>query len=174
MLVVLVKIYMLRLRKILLSDILYLVLLFITIIYMIIYLYNYDVKSIYNLSDNEFYLTIKSINIDGDKLSLELSNKLIGIYYFDTYEEKQLFNYKIGDKVKIIGELKEANNNTIPNTFNYKKYLYHNGIKYILYIDNISLISKNNNIFYKIKNYIIDRISKINNNEYLYAFILGK
>ena len=39
--------------------------------------------------------------------------------------------------------------------------------------DNITLIKKNKNIFYKIKNYLINRISKIKSSEYLNTFILG-
>ena len=40
-------------------------------------------------------------------------------------------------------------------------------------IDNISLIEKNNNIFYKIKTYLVERISNIKCSEYLNTFILG-
>ena len=39
--------------------------------------------------------------------------------------------------------------------------------------NNITLIEKNKNIFYKIKNYLIERISKIKSYEYLNTFILG-
>ena len=38
---------------------------------------------------------------------------------------------------------------------------------------NIKLISKNNNIFYSIKNYLINRINKIKRSDYLKLFILG-
>ncbi len=165
---------MLRLRKILLSDILYIVLLILSSIYVFIYLFNYEVKSIYKDSDSVFYLIIKEIKIDGDKLSISFSNNMFGNMYFKTINEKESFNYKIGDKVKVQGILKEPSNNSVPNTFNYKKYLNHKGIKYIINIENISLIKSNKNIFYKIKNSIITRISNIKNNEYLYAFILGK
>ena len=40
-------------------------------------------------------------------------------------------------------------------------------------VDNIKLIEKNKNIFYKIKNNLIKRISKIKRNDYLNTFILG-
>ena len=165
---------MLKLRKILLYDILYLSLFILSLIYAFIFIKNYSVKSIYSLDDKVFYLIIKTIKIDGDKLYLEFNNNLIGNYYFNSELERNSFHYKIGDKVKIIGKLYEPSNNTIPNTFNYKKYLYHKGIKYIINIENIELIKRNKNIFNIIKNNIIERISNINNNEYLYAFILGK
>ena len=165
---------MLKLRKILLYDILYLSLFILSLIYAFIFIKNYSVKSIYSLDDKVFYLIIKTTKIDGDKLYLEFNNNLIGNYYFNSELERNSFHYKIGDKVKIIGKLYEPSNNTIPNTFNYKKYLYHKGIKYIINIENIELIKRNKNIFNIIKNNIIERISNINNNEYLYAFILGK
>ena len=44
---------------------------------------------------------------------------------------------------------------------------------YSMNIDNIFLIEKNKNIFYKIKNYIIKRITSIKGSEYLNTFILG-
>ena len=44
---------------------------------------------------------------------------------------------------------------------------------YSMNIDNISLIEKNNNIFYKIKTYLVERISNIKCSEYLNTFILG-
>ncbi len=165
------NLYMLRLRKILLSDITYYILLFITIIYILLFFKNYRITSIYKETDTIFYLIIKDIKIDGDKFNLSFSNNIIGNMYFKTIEEKNNFNYKIGDKVKIQGILTKPSNNTIHNTFNYKKYLYHKGIKYIINIENITLIEHNKNVFNNIKNIIIDRV---NNNEYLYAFILGK
>ncbi len=166
--------FILKLRIILLSDVLYLILFLASLIYVFIFLNNYEVKSIYNENDYIFYLKINEIKIDGDKVNISFSNNIIGNMYFKTKEDKESFNFQIGDKVKVQGILKEPNNNTIPNTFNYKEYLNHKGIKYIINIESIALIEKNKNIFYKIKNSIISRISSINNNEYLYAFILGK
>ena len=40
-------------------------------------------------------------------------------------------------------------------------------------VDSITLIKKNNNILYKLKNYLINRMSKIKKYEYLNTFILG-
>ena len=72
------------------------------------------------------------------------------------------------------GTLEKPNNNTIPNTFNYKKYLYHKRIEYILKINNLKKVKNNKSIPIKIKNYILKRIENIKNNKYLYALILGK
>ena len=52
--------------------------------------------------------------------------------------------------------------------------MYHKYIYYIVKIDKIKMISKNDNIFLNIKNSIYKRIDAIKYNDYLYAFILGK
>ena len=166
---------MLRLRKILLCDFLYYFLLLLVGIYLIIFFSNYKLDHIYNENDNYFELKIKKYKIDGDKLTIEFNN-LIGSYYFKTSEEKQIFinNYSINDLLSVKGTLIKPNNNTIPNTFNYKKYLSHKNIEYILQIKEYTLKKKNRNLFYKIKNYLYKRINNISNKEYLYAFILGE
>ncbi|MGM9877568.1 MAG: DNA internalization-related competence protein ComEC/Rec2 [Bacilli bacterium] len=163
-----------RLRTILQYDCLYYFLLIINIIYIIIYVYNYELKSKYNINENKFILTISDIKIDGDKLALNFYEDLVGTYYFNNKKEKEEFNYEIGDKLEIEGSLKIPSNNTIFNTFNYKKYLERKEIKYILNINTILLKSKNRNIFIKLKNLIYKRISNIKNNDYLYALILGR
>jgi len=103
-------------------------------------------------------------------------DNIIGKYYVDNDEKVKEFkdNYSFGDKIYIEGEISVPNNNTIPNNFNYKDYLYHKYIYYIIKIDKIKMISKNDNIFLNIKNSIYKRIETIKYNDYLYAFILGK
>lgn len=168
------KQFSLKLRKILLCDIFYIILLVVTIIYVVIYVKKYIPPTNYDINSNIFILTIDEIKKDGNKLSLSFKENLIGKYKFDTKKEKDNFNYQIGDKLKIMGTLEVPKNNTIPNTFNYKKYLYHSGIEYILNIEKYELYSENKNILNSIKNFFINRISNIKNNDYLYAFILGK
>ena len=165
------KQFSLKLRIILLSNYLYYILLFISILYVILYCFFYKEEQ---TVDNYSILTISDYEIDGSKLSITFKEHLVGTYYFQDKLEKEKFNLKINDKVKIYGTVKEPSNNTIPNMFNYKKYLYHKKIKYILSIEKIFLFKQNKNIFFKIKNIVIDRIKSINHNEYLYAFILGK
>ena len=117
------KVFSLKLRKILLSDLFFILLLSLTIIYLIIYQLLFDVSHIYNYNSKEFNLIIKNYYIDGDKLTLELDN-LIGTYYFKSKNELNTFNknYSLGDTISITGTLTIPNNNTIPNTYNYKKY----------------------------------------------------
>ena len=169
------KHYSLKLRKILLYDSLYYILIILSLIYIFIYSKTFILNTNYNKNNNKFYLKINNYIIDGNKLSIDFDN-LKGIYYFETKDEINLFkkNYNLGDTIEVNGTLEKPNNNTIPNTFNYKKYLYHKRIEYILKINNLKKVKNNKSIPIKIKNYILKRIENIKNNKYLYAFILGK
>lgn len=168
--------FSLKLRKILLYDKLYYLLLIISLIYIFIYYKNYIPHHNYDINETKFILTINDIKIDGNKLNLSFKENLVSTYYFKTKEEKEYFinNYSLADKLNIEGSLSIPTENTIKNTFNYKNYLYYKKVNYILKIENYSLNNKNKNIFLKIKNFIIKRVETIENNEYLYAFILGK
>ena len=120
---------------------------------------------------------IKQINIDGNKLTMLIKDKedIIVNYYFDNEKEKIKFvsELELGDTIKIYGELKNPSTNTIFNGFDYQKYLKYKGIYYILNAMSIEIVSKNNNVFYLIKNKIIKRIDNIDSSGYLRLFLLG-
>ena len=167
-----------KLKSLLQYNIFIYVCFIITLIYVLICTLFIKYESNYNIKETKFYAYIIDYKIDGDKLNLNLSakEKLIANYYFKNKNEKSEFlkTYSIGDKIYLNGTLKRPVNNTIPNTFNYKKHLYGKKIFYILNIEKFSLIEKNKNILYSIKNYFFKRIESIDNNEYIYAFILGE
>lgn len=167
------KHFSLKLRIILLCDYLYYILLFITCIFLLI---NINKKiDVPILTNNSYELIIDDYKINDKTITIYFDN-IIGKYYVDNDEKVKEFkdNYSFGDKIYIEGEISVPNNNTIPNNFNYKDYLYHKYIYYIIKIDKIKMISKNDNIFLNIKNSIYKRIETIKYNDYLYAFILGK
>ena len=166
--------YLKRLKIILQYNNIDYLLLFLCLIYLIIYFSLYKCNHKYNKNEVSFSIIINSYNIDGNKLKIN-TNNLVCFYYFNTLDEKENFinNYSLGDTLKTFGSLSIPDSNTIPNTFNYKKYLYYKNIEYILNINSFYKEKENNNIFYKIKNSIYKRINTIDNNEYLYAFILG-
>lgn len=170
------RVYLLRLRKILLCNYIYLILLFLVVIYLIIYVSMYKVNYIHLRDDTTFKLKIIDYKIDGNQLSLDFDSDVIGKYYFESLKEKESFNktFSLGDTLSLKGTLEIPKNNTIPNTFNYKEYLKYKKINYILKIDSFKVYSSNKNIFLKIKNYLYKRIYNIKYNDYLYAFILGK
>ena len=167
------KHFSLKLRIILLCDYLYYILLFITCIFLLI---NINKKiDVPVFTDNSYELIINDYKINDKTITIYFDD-IIGKYYIDNDDEIKNFksNYSFGDKVYIEGEISVPNNNTIPNNFNYKDYLYHKYIYYIVKIDKIKMISKNDNIFLNIKNSIYKRIDSIKYNDYLYAFVLGK
>ena len=133
---------------------------------------NKKINSKFNLNDNEFYMKITNIKIDDNKITLSLSGKedLIGNYYYKTDDDIKDLEY--GSMVYIKGTLKVPSNNTIPHTFNYKKYLEKKHINYVLTIKNIKVIDEPHGL-YKIKNWINNRIDSIDNTGYMKAFILG-
>ena len=118
-----------RLKTILDSNHLYIYLLIVLSLFLFIKLLIREDKSIYNSNDSSFTLVVKEYKFSEDKLSLELTGKenLIGTYYVRNNKELNYLkdNIKYGVTLKVLGSLKNINNNTIPNTFNYKKYPYY-------------------------------------------------
>ena len=165
-----------KLRKILLFNKLYYLLLLMALLYA--FINNILIKH-YSVYDNatNFTGTIKNFEIDGDKVTVQIKAREViqGTYYLKTIEEKDYFlnNLKYGSKVELSGELNNPINNTIPNTFNYKKYLYNKGIYKILNITTFTIISNKMNVFYAFKNNINERIKNIDNDDYVKTFILG-
>lgn len=129
-------------------------------------------NSVYKINDTNFYGVVIDYQYKDNYISLVLNGKekLKCNYYLDNNEK---FDIKYGDILYLSGKLKKPNNNTIPNTFNYKKYLEHNDMYYILEIEKINKQVRTNNIIYKIKNIIKSRIDMYDKTGYLNAFILG-
>ena len=86
-----------------------------TVIYCTIFL-NINHSSKYDISDTEFIGIVDKINISEEKTTIALKAKeklLVNCY--------DVLNIKIGDKIKVIGNLEEPNSNSNFNLFNYKK-----------------------------------------------------
>lgn len=143
----------------------------------LIYILTAKSKSIYNENNNIFKGTISSYTLTEDKLTINLNSKedLIATYYIKDNQTYLKYKNIIKDglKVELKGTLREPSNNTIPHTFNYKKYLNNKNIYYILNIESISINNDNLNIIYKIRNILKNHIAKIDTKGYLNAFILG-
>ena len=150
-----------------------------TVLILIPYNFNTNYKkSKYNLNDNIFKLQTTSYNVDGAKLTIEAKGreKILANYYFKNKQEKEKIekNLELGDILNITGEIKIPNDNDNFNSFNYRKYLLSKKIKRIISVNSIEIAKKNTNLFYNIKNITIKKINKIENNEYIYLFIMGK
>lgn len=133
-----------------------------------------------NIDINSIFLEGEILNysIDGDKLSLTIKSieKVVATYYFTSLEEKNRVSLQIaiGAKIKLEGKYSIPYNNTIPNTFNYKKYLYNNKIYVTFQANDLSIINEVS-LMNKIKNKFINKIEEIEGaNSYLYAFVLGE
>ncbi len=159
--------YMTKLKPILQSKTFYIISFLIIGIYILIstVLIKYDTK--YNDTSN-IIGTIVKVTEKENKVSYIIKNDekiLVEFYYLNNKP-----NYVVGDQIKVSGERKIINNPTIPNTFNYKDYLYNQKIYLVIKANDISLIKRNTNILNNIRNIFIKRI---NNNSYLQLFIMG-
>ncbi|MEE3342872.1 MAG: DNA internalization-related competence protein ComEC/Rec2 [Bacilli bacterium] len=134
--------------------------------------------SCYNDNTKEVTSIISKYNIDGNKLTIYLKAKevLIINYYIKTKKDLNYYknNIELGDKIEVKGTFNKPSKNTVPNTFNYHKYLYNNNIHYIIKANKIKKVSNNTSIFYYIKTKITKRINKIDKTGYLKIFIIGE
>lgn len=122
-----------------------------------------------NLFEDEFVINKIVLKDRGVRLYLNGDEKIIASYYLeDDAARKFLNDYKLGDKVVIKGEEVKLKNNTVRNTFNYKKYLNYQRIYHSVVINDIKLVKRNKNLFYKLKNYLIDRQNAIDKS-YMYT-----
>ncbi|MFI3307200.1 MAG: DNA internalization-related competence protein ComEC/Rec2 [Mycoplasmatota bacterium] len=121
----------------------------------------------YDLEDYVFEAKVIDISITDSKTTLVANGKekLIIIDYYNN-------DYQIGNTYKFTGVLSIPSTNTNFNAFNYKNYLLSQKINYILTVESSELI-KDKNIFYQIKQNIINRINSYESYQYLHTFILG-
>ena len=143
------------------------ILLCIAFVYFILYSNN-SIESIYsNFNLEEFVIVNIKSGSKKQVLTLKGKERVIGNYYGED-------NFSIGDIVRVSGDKYELINNTVPNTFNYKKYLYNQGIYNFINIKEIELVSRGKNIFYKIKNFAFTRSTKIKKSySYINGLLLG-
>lgn len=166
---------MLRLKTILQYNYIYIILLIVVLVISTIRL-NLPVSSKYSLEDNEFKGTLLEYKIDGDKFSFIIKGKekLKGTYYISSEEEKDnLSKLSLGITLSLSGSLSVPSNNTIPNTFNYKKYLKNNKINYTLSVEKLEVINNKTSFIYTIKNKLISYINTFKSKSYLSTFIIG-
>lgn len=165
------------LKTILQYNKLFIVFFILLCIYILLFTKIIKYKSMLDIRKNVFEGVITSIKFDGNRLVLDVKGeeRLIANYYVKSKEEKNTILDVIhhGDKIMLKGTLKVPFNNTIPNNFNYKKYLYNKKIYYTLSVDSYEIINNNKNILYKIKDKLYKKIINLNNSDYYLAFILG-
>ena len=160
------------LKIILQSNISYYLLIIFIIFYIIFFTKYKKYNSIYE-DDTNIIGIISNIKINEEniKITLKAKEDIIVTYYYESIEE--IRNLKLGLKIEVIGTLKEAYSNTIPNTFNYKNYLENKKIYYLFTAKEINIVESNISILYKVKNYLINRCNKIDKLGYIKSLVLG-
>ena len=161
-----------RLRIILQYKYLFLILALIVLVGDMLFTNIYKFESKYTLNDKEFIGAVTKYELKENKIIIEIKakEKLIVEY---KYGDKIFSSLSYGDKILVKGILKEPSTMNIPNTFNYKKYLYNKKIYYIVEATSIDKISNNNNYIYTIKNILYKRINNLKSSNYIKTFLLG-
>ena len=152
-------------KKVLNSFLFYLIIGIILSIFVILKVYIIKYKSVYQ--DKLYTLTgkVSKVILSEKKVSFVLKDKEnIQMFYYDDFDLNE------GDNVTVNVLLSTPSNNTIPNTFNYQRYLYNNGIYKVGTVNKIEVIKKNNNILNNLKSSLSKKVSF---NPYLKLFILG-
>jgi hypothetical protein len=154
---------LLKLRTILLYDYLYIGLALLGIAFSLITTNYLHHQSCYDKFDSKVEGYIHNQLIDGNKLTIELigKEKIVINYYFNSLEEKESYNNSLGDCIRVKGVLNEPKPNTVFNLFNYKIYLHHKGIYYVVKAESIKKVKENTRLRYKIKQIISSRINSI-------------
>lgn len=158
---------MLKLRKILLSDILYYVIL-ILVLAISIYRLTIPKTSAYNNNSTHFQGKVTDIFYKDEKLTLKLKNEETIIA--STYLKNKKLNLNLGDELLVTGNFKTPSSNTTDYLFNYQDYLSRDNTFYLVEITSLKRLSKNKNIYYYLKQKLINHLQE---NPYLHTFILG-
>ncbi len=156
---------MLRLKTILQSSNILLLMCILSIIISFI-ICNIKIESKYNINESYIEGVLIDSSIDGNKYSFIIKGKekIKCTYYIKNgYDLDKYKSIKLGTKLKLKGTINVPSNNTVPNTFNYKKYLYYKHINYTFSVESIIIESENKNaVEYAknngIKNYIIIKL----------------
>ncbi len=166
-----------KLKIILHSNSLYIFLLLFICIYLFLFtkVIQYDTK----IPEDCKEITAKlwSFSIDGDKLSmiLKAEEKIKATYYIQNETEKTELEtqLQIGQTLKLEGNKRKNIGLTIPNTFDYKKYLTYEKIYFSFEVSKIEILDKKILWFDRIKNIINTRLKNLGNHPYLRAFVIG-
>ena len=167
--------YLKRLKISLRHNIIYYVFLFLCLaVYFVCD--NLDYVSVYDCFQKEEFIISNIMRKDyGVKLELKGDEKVLGNMYLEEDEINSFLDkYSLGDKVLVSGDISDVNNNTVPNAFNYKKYLNSNKIYNVIEVTYIEKIKDNENIFYSLKNFLLKRSENLEKSyPYINSLIFG-
>ena len=156
-----------KLKNILQCNYIFYILLVLSLIYSFIFINFIILKSEYKDSDKNLYGTVIDYKKSKDKTTIWVKGKekVLVNYYSD-------INVSYGDYIYVYGVFKKPKENGNFNLFNYKRYLLSNKINYVVTASKITIIKKNDNIFYTLKNNLLKRIESANKSKgYILAFL---
>ena len=156
-----------KLKNILQCNYIFHILLVLSLIYSFIFINFIIVKSEYKDGDKNLYGTVIDYKKSKDKTTIWLKGKekVLVNYYSD-------INVSYGDYIYVYGVFKKPKENGNFNLFNYKRYLLSNKINYVVTASKITIIKKNDNIFYTLKNNLLKRVESANKSKgYILAFL---
>lgn len=156
-----------KLKNILQCNYIFYILLVLSLIYSFIFINFIIVKSEYKDSDKNLYGIVIDYKKSKDKTTIWVKGKekVLVNYYSD-------INVSYGDYIYVYGVFKKPKENGNFNLFNYKRYLLSNKINYVVTASKITIIKKNDNVFYTLKNNLLKRIESANKSKgYILAFL---
>lgn len=156
-----------KLKNILQCNYIFYILLVLSLIYSFIFINFIILKSEYKDSDKNLYGTVIDYKKSKDKTTIWVKGKekVLVNYYSD-------INVSYGDYIYVYGVFKKPKENGNFNLFNYKRYLLSNKINYVVTASKITIIKKNDNVFYTLKNNLLKRIESANRSKgYILAFL---
>lgn len=156
-----------KLKNILQCNYIFYVLLVLSLIYSFIFINFIIIKSEYKDSDKNLYGTVMDYKKSKDKTTIWVKGKekVLVNYYSD-------INVSYGDYIYVYGVFKKPKENVNFNLFNYKRYLLSNKINYVVTASKITVIKKNDNVFYTLKNNLLRKIENTNKSKgYILAFL---
>ena len=156
-----------KLKNILQCNYIFYILLVLSLIYSFIFINFIIVKSEYKDSDKNLYGTVIDYKKSKDKTTIWVKGKekVLVNYYSD-------INVSYGNYIYVYGVFKKPKEHGNFNLFNYKRYLLSNKINYVVTASKITIIKKNDNVFYTLKNNLLKRIESANRSKgYILAFL---
>ena len=156
-----------KLKSILQCNYIFYILLVLSLIYSFVFINFVILKSEYKDSDKNLSGTVIDYKKSKDKTTIWVKEKekVLVNYYSD-------INISYGDYIYVYGVFKKPKENGNFNLFNYKRYLLSNKINYVVTSSKITIIKKNDNIFYTLKNNLLKRIESANKSKgYILAFL---
>lgn len=166
---------MLKLRKILLCDIFFII---IFLLSLFIAFLRIKLKNPYLYKENTtiFKGKIISSRIKDNYLELIIKGKEKLLIRFESDKkdlEKAFYKLNLNDTISVKGSLIEIKELHNPNEFSYRKYLKHHNIYQVVSSESIKLIKRNHILIYIIKDKLIKYLYHLPNKDYILAFTVG-